>query len=58
MSIPFIGVYLAVILGAVRTYTTKLEDVADFLAEDFEKGRGGSEFVGRCVGIRQREKSG
>ena len=54
MSIPIIGVYLAVILAGGLAYKTKLEDVADLLAEDLESGS--EQWVGRTVGMKQKEK--
>ena len=52
-NIPFIGDYLSLLL-VIPQYTTELEDVADFLAEDLESGS--TEWVGRKVGMKQREK--
>ena len=53
-SLPVLGVYLNLVPSMVN-YTTKLEDVADMLAEDFEKGRE-SEFVGEMVGMKEVPK--
>lgn len=53
-SIPFVGPILTVLLNAGR-YTTKLADCADLIAADLEKHLGGSEFVGRRVGVCERE---
>ncbi len=52
-SIPLVGVYLNLIWEAGR-YTTELEDVADFLAEDLKVER--KEWVGRKVGMKEKEK--
>lgn len=52
-NIPFVGDYLSLLL-VIPQYTTELEDVADFLAEDLESGS--TEWVGRKVGMKQREK--
>lgn len=52
-NVPLVGVYLNLIIG-LAGYTTELEDVADFLAEDLEMGR--VEWVGKKVGMRQKEK--
>lgn len=52
-NIPVIGLYLNLII-AISTYTTELEDVADFLAEDLESGS--LEWVGAKVGMKQRRK--
>jgi hypothetical protein len=52
-NIPCIGNYLNLLLVNPQ-YTTQLEDVADFLAEDLESGS--TEWVGRKVGMKQREK--
>lgn len=49
-----IGRYLYVWLFAVWTYTTKYEKVADFLAEDLE--RGSEEWVGMKVGYKEKGK--
>jgi hypothetical protein len=38
----------------IPQYATELENVADFLAEDLESGS--MEWVGRKVGMKQREK--
>lgn len=53
--LPFIGVYLNIV-PAVMSYTTMLEDVADLLAEDFDKGSS-SEYIGRLVGMKDVGKS-
>lgn len=52
-NIPVIGPYLNLII-AISTYTTELEDVADFLAEELESGS--LEWVGTKVGMKQRQK--
>lgn len=52
-NIPFAGDYLNLLL-VIPQYATELEDVADFLAEDLESGS--TEWVGRKVGMKQREK--
>lgn len=49
--LPVVGPYLNVFLN-IAPYTTKLEDVADLIAEDFENG-GASEFVGELVGMKE-----
>jgi hypothetical protein len=53
-KVPLIGRYLYVWLFAVWTYTTKYEKVADFLAEDLE--RGSEEWVGMKVGYKEKGK--
>ena len=53
--VPFVGVYLNLI-PAIRAHTTMLEDVADLIAEGFDKWRG-SEFVGQVVGMKQVGKA-
>ena len=53
--LPFVGLYLNAVLS-IGPYTTKLEDVADLLAEDFEKG-GQSPYVGELIGIKERSKT-
>jgi hypothetical protein len=52
-NVPLAGNYLNLLL-VISKYTTELEDVADFLAEDLESGS--TEWVGRKVGMKQREK--
>lgn len=52
-NIPFVGDYLN-LLVVIPQYTTELEDVADFLSEDMENGN--TEWVGRKVGMKQKEK--
>jgi hypothetical protein len=52
-SLPVVGNFLNIAV-ALPGYTTRLEAVADFLAEDLEKGSG--EWVGKLVGMKQREK--
>lgn len=53
--IPLIGLFLNVVMN-IKPYTTKLEDVADLLAEDFEKG-GESPYVGELVGMKEKNKA-
>ena len=53
-SVPFMGLYLNIV-PTVKSYTTKLEDVADMIAEDFEKGSR-TAFVGELVGMKDRSK--
>lgn len=55
-SIPFIGLYLNLV-PVIASYTTKLEDVADLIAEDLDKPR--SEWIGKFVGFKapKNEKS-
>lgn len=48
--IPFVGVYLNLI-QAIMSYTTKLEDVADLIAEDLAQP-GESKYVGELVGFK------
>jgi hypothetical protein len=52
-NVPLVGDYLNLLL-VVPQYTTELEDVADFLAEDLESKS--VEWVGRKVGMKQKEK--
>lgn len=52
-NIPLVGDYLNLLL-VIPQYTTELEDIADFLAEDLESGS--TEWAGRKVGVKQREK--
>ena len=56
--VPLVGVYLNLV-PVVLSYNTMLEDVADLLAEDFEKCER-SEFVGQLVGFKDvgKAKSG
>jgi hypothetical protein len=54
-NIPFVGDYLHLLL-AIQQFTTELEDVAEFLAEDLESGS--MEWAGRKVGTKQWEKEG
>jgi putative NADH-flavin reductase len=53
--LPFVGVYLNLV-PVILSYNTMLEDVADLLAEDFDKGEK-SEFVGRLVGFKDVGKA-
>ena len=53
-SLPFVGVYLNLI-PVITGYTTKLADVADLLAEDFEKGSE-SAYMGKLVGMKETAK--
>jgi hypothetical protein len=50
---PLVGAYLNLVMEVLE-YTTDLEDVADFLAEDLESKS--ADWVGRKVGMKQREK--
>ncbi len=50
--IPLVGQYLNVFVN-IALYTTKLEDVADVLAEDLVMGHE-SQFVGEFVGMKQQ----
>jgi hypothetical protein len=52
-SVPLVGRYLNLLM-VVPQYTTELEDVADFLAEDLESKS--MDWVGKKVGMKQREK--
>ncbi|KAI1972561.1 hypothetical protein LOZ53_002600 [Ophidiomyces ophidiicola] len=52
--IPWIGSSLEIILNTIG-YTTKLEHIADFIAEDLENGN--QHWVGKLVGFKEREKS-
>ena len=52
--VPLLGLCLNIFVN-VWSYTTKLEDVADLLAEDFEKASE-SPFVGELVGMKERRK--
>ncbi len=54
-SIPIIGNFLNVVMD-VTGRTTHLEDVADMIAEDLDKGDN-SDLVGMRVGMKQHEKS-
>ena len=56
--VPVVGVYLN-LLPVILSYGTMLEDVADLLAEDFDRGEE-SEFVGQLVGFKDigKAKSG
>lgn len=53
--LPLIGVYLNIV-PVIMSYTTKLEDVADLLAEDFDRGNK-SELIGQFVGMKDVGKS-
>lgn len=53
-NVPLVGVYLNLLM-AVPQYTTELEDVADFLAEDLKNKS--AEWVGGKVGMKQSEKA-
>ncbi|WEW61863.1 hypothetical protein PRK78_007360 [Emydomyces testavorans] len=53
-QIPYIGPTLEIIMN-MAGYTTKLEHVAGFIAEDLAKSSG--EWVGKLVGVKEREKS-
>lgn len=52
--IPLIGPYLNLV-PAIMSLQTVLEDVADMIAEDFEKGSD-SKFIGALVGMKDRSK--
>jgi hypothetical protein len=51
-----IGIFLNVLSQGTDYYTT-LEDSADFMAADLEKGLQ-SEFVGKRVGLKEKPKTG
>ena len=53
--LPFVGVHLNVV-PVLFSYTTMLEDAADLLAEDFDKGNK-SELIGQLVGMKDIGKS-
>ena len=53
-SIPLIGPYLDVWFNAIVTYATRYEAVADFLAEDLE--RGSEEWVRMKVGLKEKSR--
>ena len=53
-KVPLIGIFMDIVWNAMR-YGTTLEDCADFIAEDLEKG-GQSEVVGCRVGVVERAK--
>lgn len=53
-KVPFVGSFLILLLASLSVYVTKYEDVADFLAEDLEKG--GDEWVGKKVGMKDKAK--
>ncbi|KAF7549280.1 hypothetical protein G7Z17_g6492 [Cylindrodendrum hubeiense] len=53
-GVPLIGTYLNIFTQA-GNYKTPLEDSADFIAADLEKGLG-SDFVGKRVGLKLKEK--
>jgi len=55
-GIPLVGTLLN-ILTNVPSYGTPLEDCADFLAADLEKGLE-SEFVGKRVSVKVKAKAG
>ncbi len=52
--IPLIGWYLNTIVAVGITYATVYEEVADFLAEDLEKGN--DEWVGKKVALKEKVK--
>ncbi|KFZ00857.1 hypothetical protein V500_00939 [Pseudogymnoascus sp. VKM F-4518 (FW-2643)] len=52
-GVPLIGGYLNV-LSQARNYTTSLEDNADFIAKDLEKGMA-SEWAYKKVGVREKK---
>lgn len=51
-KIPWIGPYLSWPYMLAFVYDTKLEAVADFLAEDLEKGDG--KWVGKKVAVKEK----
>jgi hypothetical protein len=53
--LPLIGGLLNIIANAMR-YTTMLEDCADFMAADLEKGLH-SEWIGKRVGVIEKAKA-
>ena len=50
--VPLIGTYLNIMMQA-QSYSSYLEDLADFIAEDLTKGAR-SEFVGHRVGVKNQ----
>lgn len=52
-NVPFLGVLLSM-LGNAPKYNIKLEDCADFIANELEKSN--TEFVGHRVGLRDTGK--
>ncbi|KAK5123925.1 hypothetical protein LTR85_002122 [Meristemomyces frigidus] len=50
-TVPVIGVYLNLV-PVIRSYTTKLEDVADLIAGNIGHDEGGA-FVGELVGMKE-----
>jgi hypothetical protein len=55
-KLPGVGSWANLMLHVVHGYTTLLEDVADFLAEDLESES--QQWVGNKVGIKQRTAKG
>jgi len=55
INIPWIGGYFNGFITALREYQTEYEDVADFVAEDLEKGS--EEWLGLKVGMKERAKA-
>ncbi|KAE9365979.1 hypothetical protein N431DRAFT_472553 [Stipitochalara longipes BDJ] len=53
-SIPLIGLFLHAVYCGLVPFRTKYEDVADFLAEDLEKGD--SQWIGRKVGMKEKSR--
>jgi hypothetical protein len=51
-KLPGVGTWANLMLHVAHGYTTLLEDVADFLAEDLESES--QQWVGNKVGIKQR----
>ena len=54
MMIPFMGVFLNLWVVLFKQYTTRYEDVADFLAEDLESGS--QKWIGMRVGMKDKQK--
>lgn len=52
--IPFMGVFLNLWVVLFKQYTTRYEDVADFLAEDLESGS--QKWIGMRVGMKDKQK--
>lgn len=55
VRIPWVGVFLNLVVVILWQYETKYEDVADLLAEDLAAG-GSSQWVGMRVGMKDRGK--
>ncbi len=55
-SIPLLGTYMNIGLQA-QDYYTALEDCADFMVADLEKGLQ-SEWIGKRVSVKEKAKAG